>query len=228
MASAVWQLLFGTRSRGGDDALERARLRAARSDPPARETPAATDLDAALDAALVARIRGGDTAAFRELYLASVISLIGVARNILHDASEAEDVVQDVFVSVWNRRAEFQPARTMAYLVGAVRKHALDRVRHLQIVHRVAHEEHDLPPAMSAALAAPDDLAARAELSAALGQVVAQLPERRRTALLLRILHGMSYSEIAAVLGVGETAAHMLVTRTLAALRPHLARFLER
>jgi len=220
----VWHLVFGGSAEEGDHARASDRLPQPRADAdvPRLESVGATDAE------LVHSIRAGDESAFRAMYLAHASVLIGVARHILGTASDAEDVVQDVFADVWARRTDFAPRRVAAYLVGAVRRSALTRLRHRRVMNQTeASHADDVTDAVSSAPVAPDRIVSRAELAAALAEAVHRLPERRRTALLLRTIHGESYRDIAQVLGIGETAAHMLVTRTLASLRPLFERFLD-
>lgn len=82
-------------------------------------------------AELIGRVAGADRAAFRGLYAAASGKLFGVAVRILHDRSEAEDAVQEVFTRVWLNARKFDPARArgMTWLIAIARNHAIDRLR---------------------------------------------------------------------------------------------------
>ena len=91
------------------------------------------DADAArsqLAAALV-RIGTGDRAALRIVYQDTSAKLFGVLLRILKDRSEAEDVLQDVYVTVWRKAALFNPERAspITWLVAIARNRAIDRLR---------------------------------------------------------------------------------------------------
>ncbi|MGY6633467.1 MAG: sigma-70 family RNA polymerase sigma factor [Alkalilacustris sp.] len=72
-----------------------------------------------------------DRAAFRALYRQSAPRLAGVLGRMLRDRTEVEDALQDVFVRVWQRAAQYDPARgaAMGWLVAIARSVALDRLR---------------------------------------------------------------------------------------------------
>lgn len=84
----------------------------------------------ALVAALV-RVAGGDRAALQFVYRRTAAKLFGVCLRILPDKIEAEDVVQEVYVTVWRRAGTFDPDRgsPIAWLAAIARNRAIDRLR---------------------------------------------------------------------------------------------------
>lgn len=82
-------------------------------------------------AALILRLPQGDRAAFRTLYAQTAGKLAGVLTRMLRERAEVEDALQEVYVRVWQRAAQFDPARGagMSWLVAVARNHALDRLR---------------------------------------------------------------------------------------------------
>ena len=91
------------------------------------------DLDAnrSLIAAALARIPGGDRAALQTVYRLTSAKLFGVALRILGERSEAEDVLQEVYVTVWRKAADFDADRAspMTWLIAIARNRAIDRLR---------------------------------------------------------------------------------------------------
>ena len=83
-----------------------------------------------LVAALV-RVAGGDRAALRVVYQDTSAKLFGVCLRILKDRGEAEDVLQEVFVTVWRKAASFDPGRAspITWMVAIARNRAIDRLR---------------------------------------------------------------------------------------------------
>src|ERR1700704_102121 len=82
-------------------------------------------------AAALVRVADGDRAALRLVYQDTSAKLFGVCVRILKDRSEAEDVLQDAFVTVWRRAGSFDPARAspIAWLGAIARNRSIDRLR---------------------------------------------------------------------------------------------------
>ncbi len=82
-------------------------------------------------AAALVRVAAGDRAALRMVYQDTSAKLFGVCLRILNDKSEAEDVLQDVYVTVWRKAAGFDPGRAspITWLVAIARNRAIDRLR---------------------------------------------------------------------------------------------------
>jgi len=79
----------------------------------------------------MSRIAGGDREALRQLYDATSAKLFGVCLRILSDREESEDVLQDVYVTIWRRADRFDAARAsvMTWLSTIARNRAIDRLR---------------------------------------------------------------------------------------------------
>jgi RNA polymerase sigma factor (sigma-70 family) len=77
------------------------------------------------------RVGRGDPAALKDVYERTSAKLFGVCVRILHEASEAEDVLQEVYTRVWLKAAVFDPARgsPITWLATIARNRALDRLR---------------------------------------------------------------------------------------------------
>src|SRR5215468_6198373 len=82
-------------------------------------------------AAALVRVAAGDRAALRMVYQDTSAKLFGVCLRILNDRSEAEDVLQDVYVTVWHKAGSFDPGRAspITWLVTIARNRAIDRLR---------------------------------------------------------------------------------------------------
>ncbi|KUR75692.1 sigma-70 family RNA polymerase sigma factor [Novosphingobium sp. FSW06-99] len=88
------------------------------------------DREISLDRALEA-VAGGDRTAFELVYQRTSVKLFGVALRILPERQEAEEVLQEVYLTVWRRAGAFDPARgtAMTWLITLARNRALDRLR---------------------------------------------------------------------------------------------------
>src|SRR4029078_10031004 len=82
-------------------------------------------------AAALARVAGGDRAALRIVYQDTSAKLFVVCLRILNDRSEAEDVLQDVYVTVWRKAGTFDPGRAspITWLVAIARNRSIDKLR---------------------------------------------------------------------------------------------------
>ncbi|WP_421837700.1 sigma-70 family RNA polymerase sigma factor [Novosphingobium sp.] len=91
----------------------------------------AGDSEQSLLIAALQRVASGDKLAFREVYRRTCARLLGVCMRISADRQEAEDVLQEVYVTVWQKAAMFDPARAspITWLAALARNRAIDRLR---------------------------------------------------------------------------------------------------
>jgi RNA polymerase sigma-70 factor (ECF subfamily) len=179
-------------------------------------------LSATNESDLVARIRAGDEAAFRDLYLAHHDGLWRFAYTYVRSRDVAEELVQDVFLSLWGTRASWEvKTRARAWLFAAVRHLALNHLRHERVVAGAAGVESST---MGTPPAGQQEAAEAQELDETISRAIAELPERRRIAMTLRWKEDMSPLEIAGVLGTTPEAVRVLLTRA----RADLAALLDR
>lgn len=127
------------------------------------------------------------------------------ALHYLEDLSAAEDVVQDCFVSYWEKAPEAVPARS--YLYSMVKNRCID-------ILRTARPAAPLPEDLS-----EEEAAGRSEAEARMWTAIDNLPERRRQCLILSKRDGLSYKEIATELGISERTVRNHVARAMASLR---------
>jgi RNA polymerase sigma-70 factor (ECF subfamily) len=196
---------------------------------PRRQTIADTAESSAApvaEAGLVARVRAGDEAAFESLFKAYYHCLCSFANGYVRSPDTAEELVQSVFLRIWERRESWAPAAGVrAYLFAASRNHALDHLRHERVVERLAPCASDHPAAETRVRPGPDEEMQAVELAAALRRAVEELPERRREVVTLRWQHQLTNLEIAKVLGISVKGVEAHVTRSLTYLRERLRPF---
>ena len=153
------------------------------------------------DASLVARVRAGDAAAFEVLLRRYFRAAYLVALARVGGRADAEDVCQEAFLRSWERIHECRaPERFAAWLLRIVRNAALNRRDYLGV--RAAESLDHTAPLASSSRA--DSRAERAELRAALGAALAQLPVRQREVVLLHDLEGWPHADVAARLEMSE------------------------
>ncbi|HEX3558863.1 MAG TPA: sigma-70 family RNA polymerase sigma factor [Pyrinomonadaceae bacterium] len=184
------------------------------------------------EAALIRGVAGGDERAFASLYDKYSSILFGLLLRILHSRAEAEDVLQEVFLQVWQQAHSFDAARGRAFtwLVTLARSRAIDRLRALDSRERAAlRSAVDAPPQGERVSEGADDATLRSERAEVVRGALAELSEEQRQVLLLAYLEGMSQSEIAAAkgqpLGTVKTRTRAGLKRLSELLRARLSEF---
>jgi RNA polymerase sigma-70 factor (ECF subfamily) len=163
-----------------------------RTDPQALETRT-SDRE---ELRLLQRLRARDRAAFAELFDAQGKAAFGVAYRMLHDAREAEDAVQEAFVSLWRQAQSIDPARgnVRSLLLTIVHRRAIDTLRR-----RAGRPVTALDDADQVRSVAPDPLeqASEAEERARVRAAMEGLPADQREAIELTYFGGLTVTEMA-------------------------------
>ncbi len=183
-----------------------------------------------LERGWVRGIAAGDEAAFERMFREYNRDLYRFALQLLQSPDEAEDVVQAVFVAIWQGRETWAVRGSLrVYLFTAVRNRALQQYRNVQ--RRLKHTPEVLRFATSSPSApflTPDVQVQQREFVAALDAAVQALPPRCREAYLLVREHGMSYAEAAATMGISSKTVTVQICRALASLRKALVEWVGR
>lgn len=152
------------------------------------------------DGALLRQVAQGDQEAFASLYDRYGAAALGLAIKICSDRALAEDVVQEAFVSMWQRASRFDPARgsVPSYLFATVHNKAVDAIRHEESVRRRELGELPADPGAETVVEA----AWLGVRRSAVRSAVARLSAPQREALELAYFEGLTYSEVAKKLGI--------------------------
>ena len=153
------------------------------------------------DVELLKAVAAKDEAALGRLYDRYRVILFSVLMRILNNREEAEDVLQEVFLQVWRRAADFDAnrGRPFAWLVTLARSRGIDRLRAIGSRERVVAEAGASEPSEEVSDAAAD--AIRSEQRGVVNSALSQLPEEQKRPLMLAYFDGLTQSEIAAQLG---------------------------
>jgi RNA polymerase sigma-70 factor (ECF subfamily) len=162
-------------------------------------------------------------AQFDELVLASYAGLCRFGCRLTGSEAAAEDIVQDVFASIWRRQAEFDFADPLPYLYRAVRNRAVSERRQAA---RQGGWLAGLAREWSERQAAPADPSEAGDLAQAINAAIAALPERRRTIFAMHRDQHLTYGEIAGALGISIKTVETQMGRALKSLRERLAPYL--
>ena len=172
----------------------------------------------------LARAGEGREDALREIYDLTSAKLYGICLRILGDAQEAEDALQDVYVSVWKRAASFDSGRAspITWLATLARNRAIDRLRSSRrggspAPIEAASDIADPGPSALIALEASED---RARLSSCIGE----LEERSAAAIRSAFFGGFTYAELAERSAMPLATMKSIVRRALMKLKDCLER----
>ena len=172
---------------------------------------------------LLARIAAGSQGALAQLIARHGRGLRIFATRYLGNPSDAEDVVQDVFVTVWKNADRFDPqkARISTWLYKITANRCIDQRRRRFLRSFIGLDDLDGDPA-SEAPDAEARVSNRQELSI-VRDGIAALPQRQRMALLLKVVADLDVPAIAEVMGTSVGSAEQLLVRARRGLRDHMA-----
>jgi RNA polymerase sigma-70 factor (ECF subfamily) len=174
---------------------------------------------------LLDRLRAGEPRAFEELVRGYQHRVFGVAVRMLGSRAEAEEIAQEVFLRAHRAVADFRgDAKLSTWLYGIASRLCLNRLASGDR-RRVREGEELLLRLPSAGPDASVELE-RAEISSALRQAIAELPEERRVVVVLRDLEGLSYEEIAQALDLEPGTVRSRLHRARLDLKDKMERFL--
>ena len=170
-------------------------------------------------AAALVRVADGDRAALRLIYQDTSAKLFGVCLRILNDRGEAEDVLQDVYVTVWRKAQTFEPGRAspITWLVAIARNRSIDRLRAGAMRRRMDPIEtaEDVRDGAPAAI----ELVEQAETHARLAICLGELEQRQSAAIRAAFLEGSTYEELAERMAVPLGTMKSWIRRGLLKLR---------
>jgi RNA polymerase sigma factor (sigma-70 family) len=170
-------------------------------------------------AAALARIANGDRAALRMLYRTTSAKLFGVCLRILRDKSEAEDVIQEVYLTVWRHAGTFNPERAspISWLVAIARNRSIDRLRAGAITRRMQ----PIDEAFGVSDGTPDALGQveASEQRQRLSGCLDELEPHHAAAIRAAFLDGATYEMLAERMDVPLGTMKSWIRRSLLKLR---------
>ncbi len=179
-----------------------------------------SDVDRARLVSALGAVAGGDRDALRQVYDGTSAKLYGVVLRILNDAAEAEDVLQDIYLTIWRRAGAFEPERGLSpitWLVAIARNKAIDRLRAtarpraLRPMEEAGHVQDDGP--------APSAAVEHADEAAALNRCMGELDPHHADVVRIAFFEGVTYEALAARIGAPVGTVKSWIRRSLQRLR---------
>lgn len=178
---------------------------------------------ASTDQELLVALRAADREAYAEIFRRYSGRLFELAHGKLKSRETAEELVQELFETLWLKRAESAAQQLDHYLFSAVRYRIINHIRNYKV--REAYAAY-CRLRQSEAVASTEEAVAYEDLSAALQSGMQQLPQKAREIFRLSRLEQFTVPEIASQVNLSPKAVEYHLTRSLKVLRVHLKDFL--
>ena len=195
----------------------------------------AGELEPHPDVALVERVREGDVAAYDELVRKYERQVFRIAQHITQNREDAEDVMQDAFLTAYEKLDQFQGnSKFYTWLVRIAVNESLMRLRKrrtgkmVSIDEDVETEEGSVPRDLADWAPDPEQNYNQAELGEILRKTIQGLPQGFRIVFVLRDVEGLSTEETAETLGLSVPAVKSRLLRARLQLRERLSRYFRK
>lgn len=175
------------------------------------------------DVYLLEGLRKGSVEAFEEIFRKYWHTLYLKARTKTMSHDEAEEIVQSIFSTLWEKRATILITHLPYYLQAAVKNRIIDNIREKSTQQKYWEYYRKFIPKQ---LAVTEEDISFLELNGAVEAAIDHLPERSRKVFKLSRLEGRSNAEIAQLLQVSEKAIEYHITKSMKSLRVHLKDFM--
>lgn len=180
---------------------------------------AVTDTEAKVEATLVAAAADGDATAFRALVDRHLSGVLAVARRMLRDDAEAEDVAQEALLRLWRSAEDLEvgPQGLRPWLRRVVSNLCVDRMRSGRRLSVVEEVPDRAEPASQLATVEANEVSRRVDAA------LKDLPDRQRMALTLFHYEGLSQIEVGRIMGISDEAVESLLARARRSLKAALS-----
>lgn len=165
-------------------------------------------------------LRRSDHRAFEKIFRSMYESLVRYTNHIVNDAEVSGDLVQDVFLRLWEMRQHVDPGKSVkSLLFRMVRNSAYNYQRDEKRREEILREDATL---QTHSVALPDTLFTAQRLDDKLQLWIDGLPERQREALVLTRFEGLSHHEVAEVMGISPRTVNNHLVKALETLRDQI------
>lgn len=177
-------------------------------------------MDEHIDEKLLAKFRDGDMGAFQKIYSTYCEPLYRFAYSYLKDSFESEEIIQDVFLKVWEKRADVDLQKSFkSYLYRITVNKIFNELKHRVVKQK--YEQHALKFDQITG-ETPESSIEFQELNKKLELLLARLPEQQRKILILSRWKGLSNAEIAETLDISLRTVENQIYRAAKFVKLHL------
>lgn len=171
------------------------------------------------------QVRAGDKKAYEEIFMTYYRSLCNYSCSMVREMDEAEEVVQNVFYNLWNKRESLSVESSLkSYLYRAVHNDCLNRIKHRKVRAQYAADLKGSPQSFQSDGA---QLLEAKELGLKIQNALAKLPEQCGVVFRMNRFEHLKYAEIASQLGISVKTVENHMGKALKILRGELKEYLH-
>ena len=179
-----------------------------------------TEIDEHIDERLIGRFRRGDMDAFRKIYDSYSQALFRFANSYLKDSFEAEEIVQDVFLKVWEKREDVDVQKSLkSYLYRITVNKVFNELKHRVVKQKYEKHAQNLDQVTGET---PESSIQFQELNKKLDILLTKLPEQQRTIFIMSRWKGLTNAEIAEQLNLSIRTVENQIYRAAKFIKLHL------
>ncbi|MBD3287810.1 RNA polymerase sigma-70 factor [candidate division KSB1 bacterium] len=173
-----------------------------------------------INAEHIKKIKKGDVRSFELLFNSYAESLLKFAVRYVHDLNIAEDIIQNVFMTVWKYRSELQEQKNIkSYLFTITKNQCLKYIRHNKVEQEYAARELSTESESTT----PLDIVQEKETRHSINNAIQELPEKCRIIFCMNRFDRLTYAEIAEIQGISIKTVETQMMRALKYLRKKLS-----
>ena len=173
---------------------------------------------------IVGAIRQGNERIFEEIFRKYYQSLSNYANSILKEMDEAEEIVQNLFLGIWEKRSDLEITISLkSYLYRAVHNHCLNRIKHLKVREEYQQYANNFYDVSHESVS---NTVIKNELEGKIDEAIKKLPEQCRLIFSMSRFDELKYYEIAEKLSLSPKTVENQIGKALKILRIELAEYL--
>lgn len=172
---------------------------------------------------LVRAFKKGDTKAFEELFQKYHKKLYAFLFHLLHSKEDAEEIVQEAFIKIWEKREDFVEGYSFDSFLFTIAKNAFLNQNRKKVNRRVFEDHLDFVEEISSEKT--DDYVIFQETREIINTIINGLPPKRKEIFLLRRIEGLSRNEIAEKLGISIITVDSQLTKANYYLKDQLKKY---